>query len=457
MVETQQDSHTLQALADRVVELVQARSAGRDATIEANVRVTRNRHGLTRFANSFIHQHVGEDTRAVTLTLAVDGRTASASTTALGDDDLDALVATTIASATRQPIDPFWPGATPPAPLAGSGHYDPETAAADPDARARLVRTFVDAGPQLRAAGFLDTQATWVAFASTAGQRAVGASTRATLDGIHQTDRSAGSAHASSVRLADLDAAAEGALAADRARRSAEFVDLDPGVYEVVLAPDAVSTVLTFLGFYGFNAKAHLEGASFVRLGEQQFDPAVTLLDDPDHARAIGLPFDAEGTPRRSLRLVDAGVTTALAHDRRTARRAGTDSTGGAIPGGEGVGAFATNLRMPAGATPAGDLLRDVERGLLVTQFHYVRVLDPKSLVSTGLTRNGTFLIEDGAVVGAVGNLRFTQGLVEALGDGAVLAVGDDERYGAGEFGPGMVVCPSVRLAAWNFTGGAKG
>jgi predicted Zn-dependent protease len=447
----------LEALADRVVELVRDADAAADATVEANVTASRTRHGLTRFANSFIHQHVGEDTTRIALSIAVDGRTASATSTAVGDADLAELVTTTIASAARQPVDPFWPGAAPPAPVTDRHHLDEATAAADPDVRAAMVREFVAADPDLRAAGYLDTEADWVAFASTAGQRVSGATTRASIDGIHQTERSAGSAHQTSARIGDLDAAAAGALAADRARRSADFTDLDPGVYEVVLGPEAVSTVIGFLAVYGFNAKAHLEGASFVELGAAPFDPQLTLLDDPDHPGAIGLPFDAEGTPRQRVTLVDAGRTVALTHDRRTAKRTGASSTGGAVPGGAGFGAFPTNLRLPGGGTPADDLVREVERGLLVTQFHYVRILDPKSQVATGLTRNGTFLIEDGEVVGAVGNLRFTQGFVAALAPGAVLGVGDDERYADMEFGPGIVSCPSLRLAGWNFTGGAKG
>jgi predicted Zn-dependent protease len=451
------DAGELQAIADRVVELVRAEDARRDVHVEANVSVARNRHGLTRFANSFIHQHVGEDTRSVSLTVAVDGRTGSASTTDVEEASLVALVTDAVELASRQPVDPAWPGATPPAAVSRAGNFDPATAAADPDARAALVKTFVDAAPDLRAAGYLDTQATWLAFASTAGQRVAGSATRATIDGIHQTARSAGSAHQTSVSLADLDAAAAGALAADRARRSAGFVDIDPGEYEVVLGPEAVATIMTFLGVYGFNAKAHLEGGSFALLGEQQFDPAISLRDDPADPRTIGVPFDAEGSPRDGVTLVDAGVTTALAHDRRTAKRAGATTTGGAVPGGAAFGAFPTNLVMPGGGTPPAAMVRDVKRGLLITQFHYVRILDPKSQVATGLTRNGTFLIEDGEVVGAVGNLRFTQSFVAALAPGRVLAVGDDDRYADGEFGAGMVICPSVRLVGWTFTGGAQG
>ncbi|MTV24352.1 TldD/PmbA family protein [Nitriliruptoraceae bacterium ZYF776] len=444
------DLDELQQLADDVVGLVGDRA-------EANVRATRTRHGLTRFANSSIHQHVGEDTRQVAITVSVDGRTASTSTSDVDRAALGALVDRTIEAARVQPRDPGWPGATPPVEVPRAGNHDDETAAADPAARAALVAAFVEAGPALRAAGFCDTERTAAAFTSTAGHRARGQATRATLDGIHQTDTSAGGAHATSFRLADLDATAVGSLAADRARRSATAVDLDPGTYPVVLGPEAVATIATFLAFYGFNAKAHHEGASFARIGEPQFDPAVTLAAAPDDPRAIGLPFDAEGSPRRSYPLVEEGVTRHLAHDRRTAALAGDATTGDAVPGGEGFGAIPTTVLLAPGASSPDAMVASMERGLLVTQFHYCRILDPKSQVVTGLTRNGTFLVEDGEVVGAVGNLRFTQSFLGALAAGQVLAVGDDDRYADGEFGPGMVIAPSIQLAGWNFTGGARG
>lgn len=447
----------LQELADRVVGIVERRGSELEAVVEANVRVSRIRHGLTRFANSFVHQHVGEDTVTVIVRLAVDGRTTTVSTTAVDEPALDELVVAGIASAQLQPVDPYWPGATPPAEVTIAANLDAATANAGPDDRAALVKAFVDAAPDLRAAGFVDTELDQVGFASTAGQRASGATTRATADGIHQTAGSAGSGHATSVAIGDLDAAAIGALAADRARRSEDFQDLEPGTYEVVLGPEAVATLLTFLSVYGFNAKAHLEGASFVELGAAQFDRSISIHEDPTDARAIGLPFDAEGTPRKRFALVEDGVSRALAHDRRTARRAGTVSSGNAIAGGEGFGAIPLNVVMPGGSTPVDELVGAVARGLLVTQFHYVRILDPKTQVATGLTRNGTFLIENGEVTGAVGNLRFTQSFLEALGEGQVLGIGDDDRYADGEFGAGMVVCPSLRLAEWNFTGGAKG
>jgi len=448
----------LQRLADRVVALVQAEPRNLGHDLEANVRAARVRHGLTRFANSIVHQHVGEDTVAVSLTLALDSRTTSATTTRTDEAALAALVTAAVDAAALQPPDPHWPGASGAQDAVGVlGMADEGTAGAGAADRVALVRDFVAAGEGLEAAGYVDTELQQVAFASTAGRRVAAQATRATVDGIQRTATSAGGAHATAAAVRDLDATAAGGLATDRARRSRDAVEVAPGTYEVVLGPEAVATILTFLAFYGFNAKHVLEGGSFVRLGEQQFDPALHLYDDATDPRSVGLRIDAEGTVRRRTTLIDAGVSAALTHDLRTARRAGSVSTGNALPGGEAFGPMATDLVLVPGQASPASMVAGVARGLFVTQFHYVRVLDPKTSVTTGLTRNGTFLIEDGELTGAVGNLRFTQGLVSALAPGRVLAVGDDDRYADAEFGPGMVICPSLHLAGWQFTGGADG
>jgi predicted Zn-dependent protease len=226
---------------------------------------------------------------------------------------------------------------------------------------------------------------------------------------------------------------------------------LEPGRYEVVLEPSCLANMLEFLRD-GFNARTFAEGRSFVELGEGQLDPSITLWDDATDPRAISRGFDAEGTPKRRLDLVRAGVPVALCHDRRTAAKAGTESTGHGMAGGESAGAWAQNLFMAPGARSPGELIASVERGLLVTEFWYTRILDPKTQVVTGLTRNGTFLIEGGRVVGGVPNLRFTQSYVDALRPGNVLGIADDARLFNGTYH-----VPTVRLASWNFTGGAKG
>jgi predicted Zn-dependent protease len=442
-------------LCQQVLDLVGDRA-------EAQVSASQSRPALTRFANSFIHQNVGEAGVSVSLKVALpDGRVAAASTTRADTDGLAALVDGALAAAALRPVDPDWPGLAPPAPAAEVDHHDPATEGATPDERARRVRAFVDAGPGLRAAGYCDTDGGTTAFANSAGQRAEGRSTRATIDGIHQTDDSAGSGHATATRLSDLDAGGVGAAAADRAHRSQAASEVDPGEYEVVLEPECVATILIFLAFYGFNAKQAIEGQSGIRLGEAQFDRAVSIWDDATDPLALGVTFDADGTPKRRLDLVSTGVSTALAHDRRTARKMGTESTGHAVAESDAYGPIPSNLFLgPADAAfgaGTADLIAATGRGLLVTTFNYCRILDPKTQVVTGLTRNGTFLIEDGKVRGGVKNLRFTQSFLQALAPGNVLGISREARFADSEFGPGLVHCPALRLGSWRFTGGARG
>ena len=442
-------------LCQQVLDLVGDRA-------EAQVTASQSRPALTRFANSFIHQNVGEAGVSVSLKVALpDGRVAAASTTRADADGLAALVDGALAAAALRPVDPDWPGLAAAAAVAEVDHYDPATEAATPDERARRVRAFVDAGPGLRAAGYCDTDGGTTAFANSAGQRAEGRSTRATIDGIHQTGDSAGSGHATGARLADLDAGGVGAAAADRALRSQAAVDIEPGEYQVVLEPECVATILIFLAFYGFNSKQVIEGQSGIRLGEAQFDPAVSIWDDASDPAALGVPFDADGTPKRRLQLVSAGVSSALAHDRRTARKMDTESTGHAVAESDAYGPIPSNLFLgPADASfgaGTADLIAATGRGLLVTTFNYCRILDPKTQVVTGLTRNGTFLLEDGKVRGGVKNLRFTQSFLEALAPGNVLGISREARFADSEFGPGLVHCPALRLGSWRFTGGARG
>lgn len=422
---------------------------------EAEVVVVGGVSALTRFANSFIHQNVADEGYHVGLRVAVDGRVNAATTTSV--DSLDNFVDNTIAIASLQRVDDAWPGLTHPLDVVDSHHHDDATASATPAERAERVADFVTAAPDLKAAGYCETLGHDVAFVNTAGHRAFGRYTAATIDGIHQADGAAGSGHATSQRLGDLDGAAVGATAADRARRGLDAVDLKPGDYPVVLGPEAVATIAVFLAYYGFNGKQHAEGQSFVELGERQFDAAIELYDDATDSRALGVGFDAEGTPRHRLDLVRAGTTSGIAHDRRTAAKAGVSPTGHGDPGSEVWGPVPTHVFLDGGTTPIDEMIAHVDRGLYVATFNYCRVLDPKSLAVTGLTRNGTFMIENGEITSAVTNMRFTQSFVDALSQGRIHAIGNDARFADSEFGAGMMHVPTLHLESWNFTGGAAG
>jgi predicted Zn-dependent protease len=423
---------------------------------EAEVTVSSGTDALTRFATSFIHQNVADAVSRIHLRVALDGHVAESFGNQTDDEALDRLVRSATEAARLRPPDPGWPGLTPPSPAPEVEHWDEATASADPAARAERVGAFVAAAGGLETAGFCSTQGITTAFANSAGQRLAGRTTTAILDGIARTPTSDGSARAASVRLSDLDGAAAGEQATRRARTSADPTDLEPGRYEVVFSPSCVANVLGFLAIYGFNGRAVDEGRSFAKIGEAQFDPAITLVDDVAHPMTAGVPFDAEGTPKRRTELVREGVTVGLVHDRRTAKALGAESTGHAVEGAGAWGALPSNIVLEPGDRPEDELVASMERGLLVTDLWYTRILDPRTMVVTGLTRNGVWLVENGKVSRPVSNLRFTQSYLEALGPGAVRAVGSDAALVSGTFG-GTWAVPALHLASWNFTGGAKG
>ena len=438
-------------VCDRVLELV-----GDHA--EAAVTVWNGRSALTRFANSAIHQNVAEEVSSVEVNVVVGGRPCAASTTRTDEEGLRRLVDNPLDGARTRPVDPARAGLAPAAPAPPGDRYDEATATAPPAARAAVVRDFVDAGPGMRAAGYCDTVGSVVAFANSAGQRLEGRTSRATVEGVHRNvTAGAGTADGggqhTAARLGDLAGEEVGRQAADKANARASVTEIEPGVCEVILEPLCVADILWFLAYAGFNGKAHAEGQSFVELGQAQFDSSLTIRDDATDPRAVGLAFDAEGTPKRPVDLVAAGVCAALAHDRRTALAAGTESTGHRVTGGDRTGPVPTNLFLSSGSRSRDDLIAGVEHGLLVTEFWYTRLLDPKTQVVTGLTRNGTFLVEKGKLAGAVPGLRFTQSYVDALAPGNVLGIGDDGRL----VGEALCFVPSLHLRSWRFTGGPRG
>jgi len=450
-------------LAARVLESARA-AAG--ASAEIDVAVNGVVSSLTRFANSYIHQNVADSTTEVRLRIHREGRTTSASSTLVGADALRELVERTVAAAKASPPDPGWPGLIGPAPVPPSHEVDQAIVEASPADRASRVRDFVEAVGDLTAAGYFRTRYWSAAYANSAGQAVSGESTEAALDAIAKTaSLSDGVARQASRRIADIDGAVHGARAAAKARAWDGAVEIEPGRYEVVLEPTAVADVLSCLGSYGFNGKLVNERQSFVTFGEQQMDEAITLVDDGVSAIAAGLPFDDDGTPRRRLVLVENGVSRAAAYSRRAAAEVGLVANGlGRVPRDirlePAEGPAPVEVEGPVSDSSVRALVAGVERGLLVTDHFYTRCLDPRRVLMTGLTRNGTWLIENGEVVRPVKNMRFTQSYSEALAPGNVRAVGDHAialPYNSYEYGPDSATAPGLRLGSWQFTGGASG
>ncbi len=418
------------------------------------VVVDRSFGGLTRFAGSQVHQNVWTCDLSLTVrVLAPGGRVGVVSVPGSSAGEVRAAAQEALALARLSPADPDVPPVAPAAAVSAGPEPDHATVDASPADRATAVRALLaEVGGGLEAAGAYETGGSERAVLTSAGQAVWAPVSRASLTTVVTGPSSSGYAEAGGRAVADVDPAAAGRRAAGKARAAADPVDVDPGDWAVVLEPAATGALVQFLAILGFNGRAFLEGRTCTagRLGEAVVDPRVTLVDDPTSPDTVGLPFDAEGTPTRRLALVESGRFAAVAHDRSTGARAGTGSTGHALIPPNTYGPVPANpLMAPGDGGSVDDLIGGMERGLLVTRFHYTNVVEPVETSLTGMTRDGTFLVSDGRIVGGVRNLRFTQSVLAALS--AVEAISTETGY-ASELFFGGSRCPAVRLSSFAFT-----
>lgn len=321
------------------------------------------------------------------------------------------------------------------------------------EAKAEIVRSAVAAcaSESLQPAGLLQTSVVSRAIANSAGRAVHGYFNRAGFALTASGERGSGIGESISRSAASLDAAAATRRAVEKARRNADPQPIAPGEYTVVLEPSAVSSILLFASYYGFGAREVDEEASFLcgRIGEDVFAAGLSITDDAQNDVYPGMPFDGEGTPRSTVKLIDAGRLTGPVTDRYYARKMGLACTGHAPPQPSPQGPAAGNLVVSAGDRSLDELIGGVERGLLVSQFHYTNMIEPREMTLTGMTRNGTFLIENGALVTGVRNLRFTESLVRALA--RVSGIGS-EREVTGALFDGEIVTPALRVEGFRFT-----
>lgn len=411
---------------------------------------------LTRFAGSRIHQNVSEHDATLRVR-AVDGaRSGVASTNRLDPDGIREVVERAMDVCRRSAANP----GSAPLPPAAAGGVDSRlglvraTAEADPERRAEGARAVIaaaDAG-KLDASGAFSSEAFTMALANTNGLHSRHTTTQAKLITVMTgEERASGYAQATSTDIAEIDADAVGAEAAEKATRSIGAVDIEPGEYEVILEEYAVQTILEYLSYAGFSALAVEEGRSFMEIGRQVMGENVSIWDDGNDPSGLPSAMDFEGVAKQRVDLISDGVATALVHDSATARRAGVASTGHGLPAPNAFGPAAWNLFMAPGSSSKPEMLDAVERGIWVTRFHYVNIVHPKRGVLTGMTKDGTFLIEDGRVTRPVRNLRFTQAMPEAFG--RVRGITAETRLVAAEYSGINARVPALRIGGFAFTG----
>ena len=453
-----------QKSAEQIFERVQKFAT----TKEVEVIVNSVHFSLTRFANNTIHQNVAEDNNVVSVRTVIDGKTARATTNKTDDASLKRAVEAAERLTRVQEPDPDLLPLT--KAMAGSekpSRYFERSAKLTPEDRAAGVAKIVEVAKKnkLVTAGIFSSGESFEGILNSAGMRNFHrqSSAEVSVTMLNDAQRSSGWQKRNAPDITAFDPAEVGEIAAQKALASAHPKELPPGKYDVILEPSAVLDLVGFM-FQDFGAQAVLDERSFLneRIGTKLFGENITIDEDAYHPLQSGTQFDGEGIPKQRLRLVENGVINNVVLSRASAERmkksplakhfATIAPTGHGFPLPNEVGDAPMNIVFAGAAKGSAktvpQMIAESERAILVTRVWYIREVEPYQKVLTGMTRDGTFLVEDGKVKHGTLNFRLNQSLVEMLNN--VLAMSESVRA-AGEESFDMVV-PAMKVRGFNFT-----
>lgn len=441
------DKAAREALAARVLNLSSA-----DQT---EVSVYSSNSGLTRFTHNAVHQNVAENDTSVKIRAILGQRTGVAATNILDEDALKGALERAIAMARLAPEDPDLPqlpagGAA----LEPAGAYDKSTASATPHRRAEMCDEIFRVAEKngFWCAGFATTGENSVTVANSSGAMA---SFTGTDSGINVKMNGADSSGFAEYYVNDcsqIDAKALGERAAAKTSASAAPHAVEPGDWTVILEPAAFGELFTYIGDH-FSAQAFDEGSSFLSdgLDRKYFGENVTVHDDYAHPLAPGQPFDYEGQPTQRLTLVENGAAKNIVTDSYWAKKLQRENTGHALPAPNSYGPQPLHLVVAGGTKSIDQLIAETERGLLISRFWYIRTVDQKKAIVTGMTRDGTFLVRDGKIAGGVRNMRFNHSIIDCLNNCEF----SREQTRTGSYSYSIVV-PSAKISGFTFSSGTN-
>ncbi len=439
----------------RLAEIAQQvlREAKADQT---EVMVAGTDSHLTRFAVNTIHQNVSETDVAVRVRSILGRKTGVASGNELSEAALRKLVRSAETVASFQEANPEFGSLPGPKPAQKVDAFVGRTAEYAPVERARGVEKILKMSRKnhLDAAGAFSTEANETYIANSLGVSAYHRGTVASILTVIMGQNSSGYATAASIDVANLDPESVGRIAVEKALSSKNPTPIEPGEYTVILEAAAVGDMLFFLGWMGLGALAVQEGRSFMngKFGERITGENVTIWDDGADPRGLPLPFDFEGVPKQKVTLIEKGVAKNVVYDSFTAGRdKGKVSTGHSLPAPNTAGPIPLNLFMAPGKATKEEMLASTKRGIWVTRFHYTNILHPVQTILTGMTRDGTYLIEDGKIVRPLRNLRFTQSILEAFSN--IEALGKDLVLLKDEWNSVGTCAPAAKIRNFRFTG----
>ncbi len=421
---------------------------------ETRVSINSSARADTRFAlNQVTTSGENHDTQ-VTITAYVGNRAASVSTNRLDEASLAAAAKQAHEIAKLVPPNPERMSE-----LGPQQYPTPQQRTISlptPAERALAAKTVTEMAraADLIATGFIECRAGATALANSKGLFAYDSSGSVTMTSTVRSPDGTGSGWACSDgdTFGDIDAQRVAATAVEKARTSRNPVAIEPGRYTTILEPTAAGNLIQLIPG-AMQARAADEGRSFFskagggnKIGLKVVDERVTLMTDPDDSPSTNGGFDGDGMPLDKVVWIENGVVKNLNYDRYWAQKQGVEPTR------SGGGFGARSLRMKGGDTSIAEMIRSTERGVLVTRFWYIRAVDPRTILYTGLTRDGTFLIENGKISRSIKNFRFNESPIFFLNNleavGPSIRVNTSENLSAG----GAVYMPPVKVRDFTFS-----
>ncbi|MCK4352443.1 TldD/PmbA family protein [candidate division WOR-3 bacterium] len=410
--------------------------------------------GLTRFATSYIHQNVREENIFMGVKCINNKRIGEAGTNR--PDGVKEAVEKAEAISKICPPYPDFPGLPEPKPIKEVKSFFPATQEFTPLQRAKVCNSLIRKASGFQAYGSFSTDVLEICIANSQGLSVYNLGTSAFLSTIIMGKSGSGFAQAGSRDVNEIDYESVETRAVEKARLSQNPVKIEPGKYEVIFEETAVPDILLFLSWLGFNALRHQEGRSPLcgKIGKKIVGDNITIWDDGLDPSGFSFPFDFEGVSKKRVELIERGVLKGLVYDMLTAKKEGKESTGHSV-GSPMAGAMPLNLFMEGGNSTVEDMISSTKKGIFITRLHYTNIVDPMTLTITGMTRDGTYLVEDGKITKSLKNLRFTQSILDALSKVKELSkptlIASGQHYGM-PFLYGLRV-PGLKIKDWNFTG----
>ncbi|MCR4432859.1 MAG: TldD/PmbA family protein [Caldiserica bacterium] len=437
---------------EQVLEILKTALEASDGEQTEAVLVSENEE-LTRFANSVIHQNTMQEDASLIVRVIKDKKIGIASSNILSKEEVVKTVKHASKIASLSPRNQEFISLPAGKPLPQIDGFVEKTARTTPEERAEAVRKLVEmAKPHgIKASGAFSTSVLRLGVANTLGVQAFYQTTVASFSTVLLSPTSAGYADRESRNVSDINAEEIAEEAIKRTVDGRNPRQTEVKEMEAILLPYAVSEMFDYLAYMGLGATSFQEGRSFMSeaRGKKVVSEKITLYDDGLDIRGFPLPFDFEGQPKKKVYFFEEGIARDVVYDSFTAFKEGKESTGHALPQPNSIGPLPLNLVLKPGNATLEEMIKSTKDGVLITRFWYVRPVHPKLTVITGMTRDGTFKIENGKIVYPLCNMRFTASILETLA-GTEL-VGKELKLEKGFFGGNLV--PALKVKSFRFTG----